>query len=184
VGTVHDGPPLRILFVNDRSPVGGSGAEIHLARLADALRAAGHEVRLFAGNVVHSGVGRVLDVWDPGARRRLRALVESFRPDVVHYHNVTRELSGSVLGVAGSAARVLTIHDPRILGVPDGPAGAPIDPQPLRVATRSRSLRAAMLAATANLGRRGQVSKVSGLLRRFSFTTLANLAVKLDEEDA
>lgn len=126
-------------MVNDRSLVGGAGAEIHLSRLADALRAGGHEVRLFAGDVIHQGAARLLDVWDPEARRSLREIAAAFRPDVVHFHNVTRELSGSVLGAVPQAACVLTIHDQRILGVPDGSAGAPTDPQPLRAVKMAKA---------------------------------------------
>lgn len=107
---------------------------MHIARLAGALRDAGHDVRLFAGTHRHEGLCKVFDIWDPMARRALRRVAEEFRADVVHYHNVTRELSGSVLGAVAGAARVLTIHDPRILGAPDGPAGAPIDAAPLRAA--------------------------------------------------
>jgi glycosyltransferase involved in cell wall biosynthesis len=130
---------FRILIVNDHAPAPGSGAEVHIARLAEALRAQGQEVRLFAGTHRHHGIRKALDVWDPLARRALRRAAEEFGPDIVHYHNVTRELSASVLSAVPDAARVLTVHDPRILGVPDGPAGAPIDAPPIRTAKMAKA---------------------------------------------
>jgi glycosyltransferase involved in cell wall biosynthesis len=118
---------MRILLVNDYAPGPGGGAEVHVGRLADALRAAGHEVELFAGVVRHEGLGRALDAWDPRARSMLRSAAGRFRPDVVHYHNIARELSPSVLGAVQRTARVLTVHDPRLLGRPEGPTGEPVD---------------------------------------------------------
>jgi glycosyltransferase involved in cell wall biosynthesis len=111
---------VRILFVNDLTPDEGWGAEVLLARLARALEASGDTVELFAGEARHEGKRKPLDVWDPFARRRLRAFAERFRPDVVHHHNVLRELSVSVLGVPRGVATVLTVHDQRLLGVPEG----------------------------------------------------------------
>ncbi|MGH2725656.1 MAG: glycosyltransferase, partial [Actinomycetota bacterium] len=130
---------LRVLIVNDLAPAPGSGAEIHIARLADALSSEGHEVRFFAGERTHRGAAKVFDLWDPGARTALRLEAAGFRPHVVHFHNVTRELSGSVFGAVRGAARVLTVHDPRILGRPDGPTGAPLDAQPLRAIKNAKA---------------------------------------------
>lgn len=110
---------MRVLCVNDRrvdDPAAG-GAEVYLSRLVAGLRASGDDVSVFAGDVSHAGVGRVLDVWDPLARRRLAALVARQRPDVVHFHNVTRELSVASLLVP--APRVLTAHDMTLAGTPD-----------------------------------------------------------------
>jgi glycosyltransferase involved in cell wall biosynthesis len=41
------------------------------------------------------------------------------QPDVVHFHNVARELSGSVLGAVPGVAKVMTFHDHHLLGSPD-----------------------------------------------------------------
>jgi glycosyltransferase involved in cell wall biosynthesis len=107
---------LRILHVNDR-PIGErGGAEVNLARLVDAQTAAGDEPLTWGGEVEHTGVGRLLDLWDPRARRQLRRRVAEQRPDVVHLHNVVRELSPSVLGAAGAVPVVMTVHDLRVLG--------------------------------------------------------------------
>jgi glycosyltransferase involved in cell wall biosynthesis len=118
---------MRVLMVNDIALDEGWGAELHLSRLADGLRDAGDTVEVFAGEVSHRGVSRILDVWDPFARRALADRAERFRPDVVHYHNVLRELSVSVLGVPVGVPSVLTVHELRLLGVPDSPPRGPRD---------------------------------------------------------
>jgi glycosyltransferase involved in cell wall biosynthesis len=111
--------PVRVLFVNDLRVGEGGGAEVVLGRQVDALREAGHEVHVWAGEVSHGGIGKALDVWDPFARRAFRSFAERVRPDVVHHHNVLRELSVSVLGVPTGTPQVLTAHDERLLGVHD-----------------------------------------------------------------
>ncbi|HEX4430988.1 MAG TPA: glycosyltransferase family 4 protein [Frankiaceae bacterium] len=115
---------MRILLVNDLaiSDPERSGAEVYLDRLAGALSRAGHEIDLFAGEVRHAGAGRVLDLWDPRARSRLVSRVQATRPDVVHFHNVVRELSVAALLVP--APRVLTAHDMRLAGTVDPRTGS------------------------------------------------------------
>lgn len=110
---------MRVLLVNDLPPGPGGGVEVHIERLVRGLQDAGDEVDVFAGRIAHTGPRKVLDIWDPWARRELRSVVERWTPDVVHFHNVVRELSVSVLGAAGSTASVMTVHDHRILGIPD-----------------------------------------------------------------
>jgi len=115
-------------MVNDLAPGPGSGVEVHLARLTEGLEAAGDTVELFAGEVRHAGARKGLDIWDPFARRELARRAARFQPDVVHYHHVVRELSASVLGApVGGAARVITVHDNRLVGAPDSPRSAVID---------------------------------------------------------
>lgn len=110
---------MRVLLVNDLPPGLPGGVEVHLERLIAALEAAGDSVEVFAGDVRHRGPGRLLDIWDPRARSRLAERAAAFRPDVVHHHNVLRELSVSVLGVPRPARQVLTCHDYRLLGACD-----------------------------------------------------------------
>ena len=115
---------MRVLLVNDLSttdPERG-GAEVYVDRLAAALARAGHEIDVFAGEVRHTGAERVLDLWDPRARARLVNRVQQTRPDVVHFHNVLRELSVAALLVP--APRVLTAHDMRLAGTVDPRAGS------------------------------------------------------------
>jgi glycosyltransferase involved in cell wall biosynthesis len=130
---------MRVLLVNDYAPGEGGGTEVHLQLLADGLRESGDDVELFAGSVRHRGVARALDLWDPSARRALRRLSEEFAPDVVHYHHVVRELSASVFGAPRGVARVLTLHDLRLLGRPEGPEGAPVDSLPMRSAKMAKA---------------------------------------------
>jgi glycosyltransferase involved in cell wall biosynthesis len=115
---------MRILLVNDSALEDGWGAETYLRRLADGLQAAGDVVEILAGAVTHHGAGKVLDVWDPAARRLVARHAGEFGADVVHHHNVLRELSASVLGVPAGVPTVLTVHDLRLTGARDHAAGA------------------------------------------------------------
>jgi glycosyltransferase involved in cell wall biosynthesis len=107
---------LRILHVNDLPLDEGGGAEIHIGRLVDAQRSAGDDPRVLAGAVRHTGAGRVLDLWDRGAQRLVERTIAQLQPDVVHLHNVVRELSPSVLRAVRETPAVLTVHDLRTLG--------------------------------------------------------------------
>ena len=64
------------MLVNDLAPDVGWGTERHLERLAAGLAARGDDVELFAGEVTHTGPGKLLDLWDPFARRRLQVSEE------------------------------------------------------------------------------------------------------------
>lgn len=130
---------MRVLLVNDRSAAAGSGVEVHLGVLAAALEDAGDVVELFAGEVAHRGPRRVLDIWDPWARRDLRRMAAHFQPDVVHHHNVVRELSVSVLGVPAEAACVMSVHDVRLLTGAEG-VRPPLAGRPLAAVKRAKGL--------------------------------------------
>ena len=126
---------MRILQVNKfYDPRGGT--ERVLFDLEDGLRARGHEVAVFAcehpdnrpsewsryflgrrdydrpGPVdrVRHALGTVYDV---GARRAIGRLLDDFRPDVAHLHNVYHQLSPSVLDALRSreVPTVMTLHD-------------------------------------------------------------------------
>lgn len=124
---------MRVLCVNDFPPGGASGAEVHLDLLLEGLRASGDEVRSFC-LPARTGLHRLGDVWSPAAHRALARQVDSFTPDVLHFHNVVRELSVSVLSAAPGTPRVLTAHDGRLLGDADASGG------PLRTWQRLRSV--------------------------------------------
>jgi glycosyltransferase involved in cell wall biosynthesis len=126
---------MRVLLVNDRPLEGGWGAENYVRRLADGLRACGDTVDIFAGEVVHHGAAKALDLWDPWARRLLTQRAAEFRPDVIHHHNVLRELSPSVLTAAADVPAVLTVHDLRLAG---GLDHAPRDPRAFPAVVKSR----------------------------------------------
>ncbi|MBV9871785.1 MAG: glycosyltransferase family 4 protein [Frankiaceae bacterium] len=107
---------MRVLMVHDEPIDGGYGAESYIRRLVDGLRAAGDAVEVVAGQIRHRGVGRCLDLWDPAARRLINDHATRFGPDVVHFHNIARELSGSVLSAARGVPKVMTVHDFRLIG--------------------------------------------------------------------
>jgi glycosyltransferase involved in cell wall biosynthesis len=109
---------VRVLLVNDYDVTGGYGAEAYVRRLARGLTEAGDDVRVWAGEVSHESAGRWRDLWDPRAGRQLRSVIEQWQPEMVHFHNVVRECSASVLRTGGVPA-VMTVHDHRLLGVAD-----------------------------------------------------------------
>jgi glycosyltransferase involved in cell wall biosynthesis len=116
---------LRVLIVHDEPVERGYGAEAYVRRLVDGLRAAGDTVDLMVGERVHHGAAKLFDVWDPVARRMLADRAQQFRPDVVHHHNVVRELSASVLGATPGVPAVLTLHDRRLFGAREHRVGSP-----------------------------------------------------------
>jgi glycosyltransferase involved in cell wall biosynthesis len=141
---------MRVLMVHDEPIDGGYGAETYLRRLIDGLRADGDEVEVVAGEIMHRGLGRFLDLWDPGARQLVNAHAKRFGPDVVHFHNIARELSGSVLSAVPGVPKVMTVHDFRLLGGHEHPAATPRGVSE-RVAARAVR-RAAMRHLTATMG--------------------------------
>lgn len=120
---------LRVLVLNDLPSVPGpgyGGAEVSIGRISRALRRAGHEVREHSRPGPHKGASRALALWDPSERRRVAAIVQSFRPHVIHVHNVLRELSPSVLLACGGVPVVMTVHDLRVVGIVQG-QGSPAE---------------------------------------------------------
>lgn len=169
---------MRVLLVNDYPVTGGYGAEAYVRRLAAGLRQAGDEVAVWAGEVRHQGAGRWRDVWDPAARAMLRGRIASFRPDVVHFHNVIRECSPSVLAASDSRS-VMTVHDHRILGVPDR-QGSGVAGRVMRLAVEGT---AGLAAATARrrLSATMAVSEpIASELRRRGFPDVTVIAVPID----
>ena len=111
---------MRVLYCNKYNyPF--SGTEVYLFELMELMRAQGHEVALFSmadarGKptpydrhfVPHvdfkAKAGRWLKAKQAGhaiysqeARRRIRAMIEEFRPDVAHVRNIYHHLSPSIL---------------------------------------------------------------------------------------
>ena len=111
---------MRILFCNKYN-FRFSGTEVYLFELMDLMRARGHEVALFSmadprGEVTDydrhfvphidfknrsqfiakiRGAAHV--VYSTEARRRLRAMIGDFQPDVAHVRNIYHHLSPSIL---------------------------------------------------------------------------------------
>jgi glycosyltransferase involved in cell wall biosynthesis len=128
---------VRILHVNKFLYRRG-GAEAYMEDVAELQVAAGHRVAFFgmahpsnthleyaahfpteiemeppppdvAGRL--RGVGRML--WSTSAGRGMDAVLDDFRPDVVHLHNIYHQLSPSVLRPVARrrVAAVMTLHD-------------------------------------------------------------------------
>jgi glycosyltransferase involved in cell wall biosynthesis len=107
---------MRVLMVHDEPIDSGYGAESYLRRLVGGLTAAGDDVEVVAGEVHHTGLRRFRDLWDPAARDLIEKRSREFRPDVIHFHNILRELSPSVLDAVPNVPAVMTVHDFRLLG--------------------------------------------------------------------
>ncbi len=111
---------MRILFCNKYNfPF--SGTEVYLFELMELLRSRGHEVALFSmadprgGTtpydrhfVPHVDFNAESGLWDKArkaghavyswnARRRLRAMIREFQPDLAHVRNIYHHLSPSIL---------------------------------------------------------------------------------------
>lgn len=128
---------MRVLHVNKYLYRRG-GAEAYMQDVALLQQQAGHEVAFFgmrhpenpplpfvehfpaqlefepapAGPVGKARlVGRML--WSTSARGGIAAVIGSFRPDVVHLHNIYHQLSPSILGPVKGAGlpAVMTVHD-------------------------------------------------------------------------
>ncbi|MBA2426680.1 MAG: glycosyltransferase family 4 protein [Actinobacteria bacterium] len=128
---------MRILHVNKFLYRRG-GAEAYMLDVAGLQAKAGHEIEYFSmahpmnlpsrfeshfpeelelnpppsslGGKVR-GAGRVL--YSPASRRGMAAVLEAFRPDVVHLHNIYHQLSPSILRPLKDQGipAVMTLHD-------------------------------------------------------------------------
>lgn len=134
---------MRVLLLNTYHYPRG-GAETHVLALAELLRSHGHEVRFFGMHHAHNlpsedsqfwvseidfeelnkrktpfsawrVVKRTFYSWE--ARSQLERLLETWRPDVAHIHNIHGHISPSVLDslVAYDIPVVWTLHDYRLL---------------------------------------------------------------------
>ena len=132
---------MRILHVNKFLYRRG-GAEGYMEDLAALQVEAGHQVEFFAmahpenRNATYAdrfpnhielepmphgvvgklkGAGRVL--WSTSARAGITQVVEEFKPDVVHLHNVYHQLSPSILRPLGrmGVPAVMTLHDYKLV---------------------------------------------------------------------
>jgi glycosyltransferase involved in cell wall biosynthesis len=101
---------MRILLVNDYATADG-GAEVQVQLLRSALRARGHDARLFASSAggpapgaadelcfgATSALRTPLQAANPSALLRLRRVLARFRPDVVHVRLFLTQLSPLIL---------------------------------------------------------------------------------------
>jgi glycosyltransferase involved in cell wall biosynthesis len=100
------------------------GVERHIYDLMEELRHRGHVIEFFASDdldedsakfsATASGFDRVRSakslLWNSRARREVQRIVDTFKPDLIHYHSIYHHLSPSVLRVA-NLPTVMTLHD-------------------------------------------------------------------------
>ncbi len=111
---------MKILLVNDYGTLAG-GAEVIVFSLRDALRARGHEVRVFASTAHAGNEANLADDLGFGTTGRWRTLVQSanlaaawslrrvladFAPDVVHVNLYLTQLSPLILLTLGNVPAV------------------------------------------------------------------------------
>lgn len=162
---------MRVLMVHDEALEGGYGAEAYVRRLVTGLRDAGDEVDVVAGEIRHRGVTKLLDLWDPAARRLVGERAQALNADVVHFHNIGRELSSSVITAAAGVPAVMTVHDLRMFGGVEHRFGPKAAGERLAVAIQRDSARR-HLAATIGVSER-----VTDVLRRRSFPRACTVPV-------
>jgi glycosyltransferase involved in cell wall biosynthesis len=113
---------MRILVAHSRyRSAAPSGENRVVDQETAALAALGHEVELFerrsddieGWSAIRKAALPAAVVWNSGARRDLRAVLRSSRPDVVHIHNTFPLLSASVLYACRDAGVpvVATLHN-------------------------------------------------------------------------
>jgi glycosyltransferase involved in cell wall biosynthesis len=132
---------MRILQVNKFIYRRG-GAEGYMLDLADLLRSRGHDVEFFgmahprndattygdrfprevAFDADASGIGTrtrsaARMMWSSSAAHGIANVIDEFRPDVVHAHNIYHQLSPSVLrpGHRRNVPTVMTVHDYKLI---------------------------------------------------------------------
>ncbi|HVV75159.1 MAG TPA: glycosyltransferase family 4 protein [Mycobacteriales bacterium] len=167
---------MRVLIVHDEPIERGYGAEAYVRRLVDGLRGAGDTVEVMAGERKHRGGAKLFDVWDPVAHRMVATRAQAFRPDVIHHHNVLRELSASVLGAAPAVPAVMTLHDRRLFGAREHAMGTPH--RVVESAGAAAVLRAARRRLAATIG---VSDPVSDLARRAGLPAVTTVPVPAAE---
>ena len=116
---------MRVLFVTDWMSLRG-GVEAYVTWVRDALRAGGDDVRLLtssAGSPSDSGADyqaygtehpagqAFLQIANPFAAKRLKGVLEEFRPDVVQLHMFALHLSPAIFAPLRSVPTVLFVND-------------------------------------------------------------------------
>lgn len=126
---------MRILEINKFNHVRG-GADKHFVDLARLLELSGNEVAVFAmdhpenrqsewsryfvsrvdyekGNIPNKIKGALRIFWSFEAKRKISKLLDEFKPDIVHIHNIYHQISPSILPEIKRRGIpiVMTVHD-------------------------------------------------------------------------
>ena len=187
---------MRVLVLHSRYLSGTSSGENRVVEdEVELLRAAGHEVRLWAPSPEDGrGASRprlaARAVWSRSAVRRVARLAAELRPDVIHVHNLYPMLSPAVLRTA-AAPVVVTLHNYRLLCLPatflrDGRAcedclGRPPWPGVVHRCYRGSAAGSAALAASLGAHRRaGTFRHVSAFLAVSEFVRDKHVEAGMD----
>jgi glycosyltransferase involved in cell wall biosynthesis len=116
---------VRVLILHSRYLSGDASGENRVVEdEARLLREAGHQVETWSPSVKATSGPSLLKtawevVWSRAAAAGTEELLQHFRPQVVHCHNLFPSLSPVVLRVAGRMApTVMTLHNYRLLCLP------------------------------------------------------------------
>jgi glycosyltransferase involved in cell wall biosynthesis len=118
------------------------GAAGYMLDIAEGQRAQGHDVEFFSmqhpdnlpatyerffpplvrfdddlGGMRDKAIAATTMIWSTKAQRGMRQVIEAFRPDVIHVHNIYHQLSPSILRAAKAAKVpvVMTVHDYKLV---------------------------------------------------------------------
>ena len=114
---------MRILLVHSHYGAAAPSGENRVFALErDMLIRNGHEVKTYerssdalrANGTIGKLKGAAMTPWNLNAARDISALVQRFRPEIVHAHNTFPMLSPAIFPAARGAARVLTLHNYRL----------------------------------------------------------------------
>jgi glycosyltransferase involved in cell wall biosynthesis len=180
---------VKILLVNDYGTFAG-GAEVILINLRDALRARGHEVRVFASSAQAGSeanqaddlgfgtTGRwrtVVQSANPAAAWALRRAVARFAPDVVHVNLYLTQLSPLILLALGKVPAIYYAMWNRVI-CPVGNRRLP-DGRVCHLRPGSSCLRAGCLPIHDWLPLRAQLAADRALAARFTRVVAISHAV-------
>lgn len=135
----------RILIVSDYGYTLG-GAEVSIRQLRDGLRQRGHHVKVVTSSAglssapdnlriaddqvfgTTTGFRGLVQACNPLAKRQMRAIIDEFRPDLVHLNMFLTQLSPEILGAFGGLPVIHHAHWYRLICMtglkmlPDGSA--------------------------------------------------------------
>ncbi len=114
---------MKIILVNDYGYQLG-GAETHFFALAELLKIK-HQVLTVTSDYQHEGKIIISDRQVSSSGNffnidssfniknyfQFRKIINEFKPDVIHYHNIFYQLSPSVICVPNGIRRIMTLHD-------------------------------------------------------------------------
>ena len=103
---------MKIMQINDTKLRIG-GAENYIYNLSDLLKENGHEVDFIGLNNFGSFLSIFTRFYNPRAYFHVSRQIKQFKPDVIHCHNISRNISPSVLHAAkmNKIPVVMTVHD-------------------------------------------------------------------------